>query len=291
MTETNQPSTEEMDQSNSAESDQALIDLFHLDPLESTPSQNAEGGEPEPDLAPEADPAPEPAPTAEQEVPAPSAPTDGSPASNNDPKLLAAMVAEELRNREPNPQPEAQPSGPSPEERLAQMYNLSLPQEVYDKLEDEDPATRRNTFAQVLGVAMMTAHKNALQEVQQMYDPRFQELPKQMQQQFQAQQEAQRVRNDFYGTHPDLNKPALYPLVQQTAAAVMQRTGAKEYNDQVRDTTATVVRQYLGLPGPTPTPEPEPVPQVPDLGGGAGPSSRPDVRNDDGPASLLNGLL
>lgn len=290
-------------------SEQDMIDLLHLDPLDSgAKSVDPQNADSEGNAQAEAQKAQEegagqtpPEQTGQEDgqnvQPAPgNQQTDQTPAQQ--PQTYTAeqvrqLVADELQRRSAPQQQQAAPQQNDAEklqQELLQKYQFQLPNAVYDQLEDDDPVKRRQAFNQVLGAVAMAAHQNVYQQVQSEMNTRFENVPQTIQQALKQRDEAQKVFTDFYGNNPDLNKPELYPFVQQVGQKVMQETGINQWTPQLRDAVASRVRQVLGISAPQTQKQVQP--QVPDLGGGSGPSSRPSpAPSTDEPVDILRGLM
>lgn len=123
-------------------------------------------------------------------------------------------------------------------------YNFTIPDKLVDGLASEDPRDRQQALGALAQGLAQAIHTTIRQEYEGVLQAQMRQVPQMMQQQLTTQQQARGVFDDFYGKYPQLNNPSLYPVVVQTAQAVMSETGAAQWNAQLRD---TVAQRVMGL--------------------------------------------
>lgn len=246
------PSVPAEGSSSGSGADKSIVDIFNFDPFAS-----------EKDPAPPQTPEPTPAPQATQPPVAPSAtppaaaaPQGQTPGQPQDPNILNKL--DEIA-RAVQPQPNANQPTVDPVLQVdLPNYAVEVPAPLMALIGSENPAERQQGVQHLVrGVAEMT-HRNVVvamrRELQTV-------LPQIIHQQVHMITETQRIHQDFYGTHKHLNNPALYGLVQQVGAQVAQETGARGWNEQLRDAIAQRVTQILG--GVVPQAPPPQAPRPP----------------------------
>jgi len=87
-----------------------------------------------------------------------------------------------------------------------------------------------------------------------------------------AQQESVSVFNDFYGNNPEYNDPQYYPIVLQTAQALLKETGVQKYDENFRKALVSRLKAS-GIVGKGQTTPAAPKPKNPAMFGGN--SARP----------------
>lgn len=127
-------------------------------------------------------------------------------------------------------------------QELQQKYQLQVPEQAAKMLNPEAPQQAKQALEVILRDFGAFAHQQARKEIQQTRDTLKQEVP----QEVQEKSEADRIRQDFFGTYPELQDDNLMPLIQQESQNAMQEVGASAWNQQVRDRAAQRVKQRLG---------------------------------------------
>lgn len=141
-------------------------------------------------------------------------------------------------------------------------YTFNIPSKLYNGLygadvSDEERVACLQAFAS--GIAT-SVHNRIMQTFGTWTKNQFQAIPAAVDY-LVSQRETQRssqksIRDDFYGAFPELNKPALGPIIKSTIQAVARETGAKTWSPEVRNKVGTRVRELLAAFAPQ-------VPQAP----------------------------
>lgn len=141
-------------------------------------------------------------------------------------------------------------------------YTFNIPSKLYNGLygadvSDEERVACLQAFAS--GIAT-SVHNRIMQTFGTWTKNQFQAIPAAVDY-LVSQRETQRssqksIRDDFYGAFPELNKPALGPIIKSTIQAVARETGAKTWSPDVRNKVGTRVRELLAAFAPQ-------VPQAP----------------------------
>lgn len=204
-----------------------LVGMIHHDPLSGSAEMEAEPLEGE-----------EEAETSELEplgtAPEEQAPVAAPPAL--DTSAISEAIAAGFRTAKEDPPvaaenaPKARP-GPD-------FGRIVIPPQVIQAMEHDDPAVRAQGYQAFAGGVGNLIYTQAMQQVEQQMQQLVQDMPNVVQNHFASTQRRQHVEQDFYGTYPQLNTPALRPLVMQTAAAVLKETGATGWTQEARDAIA-----------------------------------------------------
>lgn len=130
------------------------------------------------------------------------------------------------------------------------QYDLQIPDELWNAMNNDDPYERKRAHQAYNQAVAAHVHQRVQQEFQQTMQ---RQIPVQVQRLMAHQAAVQQVFNDFYGHHPDLNRPELRQLVYGAAQQVMQETGQRSWTPQLRDAVAQRVRQFVpGTQQPAP---------------------------------------
>lgn len=176
--------------------------------------------------------------------------------------LQAQNAALEARLNTFQQQPEAQASAPAA--APIPDYQFAIPQELVQMMGSEDPADRQRGMVTFAAGIAQSIH----QQIRSEYEGAMQTY---VQQQASSSQQANEVREDFYGKYPELNKPELYGLVQSVGQEVARRLGASNYSPELRDAIATQVKATLGTTAPRQVKSiPPKTPRAGKKGGGGG---------------------
>lgn len=224
--------------------------------------------------------APGPGPTAS----APSA-QPAAPAENPEQALLKKQLADaqtllqqyqQLHSAQSPAQQPAQPAGDG-----VPPYAFNVPPQLLQMLESEVPAERQQAVGAIMTGTARAVHQTMLGEFSKVLEG----IPTLIQQAIQHNARSQQIFHDFYGKFPDLNIPALRPLVIGVAEQVVKESGANEWSAQIRDVIGQRVMAMLGrAPQGAPAPAPTPAPIM------AGGAPRPAV-SDNSIASQIRELM
>lgn len=221
-------------------SEKDLVDLFHHDPLD---VGDAGGDEAEAAEAAEADAAPEQT-EAEAADPGAAPQLQEQQASNVD---LPNQIAEAVRDAIKPPTAEAAPADALPD------YMYTIPPQLQQMMEAEDPAQRAKGYAHLISGALRIAHQTILAEVTKQIASVRTEIPATINQQQQTVAAQRGVFDDFYSAHEDLKNPALGQFIYQQAMALSQEKPqliAGGWNPRFRDALAERVRGILKWQAP-----------------------------------------
>lgn len=121
-------------------------------------------------------------------------------------------------------------------------YSFTIPDQLMTLLDSEDPTERRQGIAAMAQGIAQTTHQQVLGQVQGMFTSI---VPQTVMNVVQEQNYSKAIFEDFYGTHKDLNREELKPLITQTAETVWKETKAQQWSPKLRDTIAQRVRTIL----------------------------------------------
>lgn len=96
---------------------------------------------------------------------------------------------------------------------LANSYNFQIPAEYQAALDSENPTMRAQALAAIINGVAQTVHKQTLQDV----DRRIEGVQPVIQQRISEAQQQAEIKNDMYGTYPELSN-----MMEQVAAVAMQ---------------------------------------------------------------------
>lgn len=203
-------------------------------------------------------------PSADPEAPVkPETPVsvESAPASE---KLLAdALKAVSLLSEKVSAKPdghEVAQAAPAEEEdedakvfspRKFSDYTFNISPKLYNGLFNPD-ATEEERVNCLQGFASgiaTTVHNKILESLGSWTKENFQAVPRAidyiLSQREKTQNSVKSIRDDFYGTFPELNRPELAPLVRATIQAVQKETRAKVWNAQLRNTVGERIKTIL----------------------------------------------
>ncbi len=247
---------------------------------------------PQPAPGPEIKPDPAEAPPSSG--PAPQAPqSDEIAALRAQIQQMNVAMAQLRQAPQPPAQPQAQPKNPNDE--IAAKYATPVPKVIMDALASEDPSHRQQgVTALIQGIGVMV-HRNVLEETRKMISS---QVPALLQHRDTMKSTVESVRKSFYGKFTELDNPVLYPVVQQTAAELMQRNGWTDWNEGVRDAVGAEVKQRLaaamgGFVQPQAATAPaqlKPVPKRPFMSSGAPARPQPQSSDPNDPKNIASAL-
>jgi hypothetical protein len=231
-------------------SEDRLVETFQFDPF--GPSEEAQE-------------------TVEAEAPVEAAvtPTASPAAPAEDPRDALAPVIGDLADavrtmRQPPAPTEAPDEVPS--------YLYEIPQPMLQAIYAEDPAMRAKGLQLLVAATARAAHRGLLETVRKEIGSAVSGTETRMQQHMASQQQAQAVHNDFYGRYPQLNNPALVPLVVQVAQRLGTEQKVRAYTPAFGDAiAAAVVAAVQGIAPTVAKPTAKPQPAV--FGGNARPAA------------------
>lgn len=271
-----------------SEDEASVIAAMQFDPFaddgsgETEESQGAEASSEGQDSVPVAENTEgAPAPEGEQppaEVPQPEQQNTESQDDKSELEITKQALRElqeqvkQFTSQQPNQQQQA-PANADGNNDAEMSYQFNIPPQLMRMMDSEDPAERQQGITHFANGVANEVHKNIMGQMQQAFTGYVPQLVQQMLQTTTVQKQ---VFDDFYGKYPELNRPELYPMVQNVGQAVMQETGLKQWSPQLRDAIAKRMQAILnGGAMPTtqaPAPQPTAPQQQPFM---AGTTSRP----------------
>ena len=270
---------------------QTVEELLNFDPFAEGPEPEPEAPPPRapvrrapaqpPELRPQAAPAVDPgsAPAA------PSAPGEspGEAALRAEVARLAGIVEGYARAA---PQPAA-PAAPASDDPLP-AYDFTIPDQLMTGFASEDPNVRKQALAVFSKGLAHGIHAMVRQEYRKAI---VDAVPAMIDQAMTGQTLMRQVFDDFYGTHKDLNRPELRPMIVEIAQRVWH--GGKfgrNWNPQMRDAVAAEAKAILR--GYAPPPPAAPSYTAPAMAGqGARPPIDPRLSDPNAPENIERTLF
>jgi hypothetical protein len=187
--------------------------------------------------------------------------TPASPApSDAELRTLMMQILQNQQNLQSQKEPKGKPAKGEPEEdedtkvfaeRKPQDYTYNISPKLYAGLFGQD-ATEEERIACLQAFASgisMTVHNNILKSLGSWTKEQFQAIPRAVDYLVSRREKETSSRNtireDFFKTFPELNKPELTPIIRSTIQGVAQETGAKVWNTQVKNLVGQRVKQLL----------------------------------------------
>lgn len=197
--------------------------------------------------AAEAAPAPEPEP-APAPTPAPVAPqmSERERLLHEQNELLRRQLAnteQALRSQPAQPREEVQPEDNLP------PYVFQITDEYIDALRSENPEMNRRAIMGIVQGTARAVHQNLRTEYQEHVQTAVQNY---VQRHTTSSRIENTVMQDYYGTYPSHNNPALQPVVVGVAQRIMRETGAQAWTPELRDRIGQgvneILKQAMGQP-------------------------------------------
>lgn len=240
-------------------------ELLNFDPFAEAPEAESAKAPPAPPArqAPPASraPASDPAPAVDPGIPAqvPEAPHPAVPSSDelalrNEVARLAGIV--EGYTRAVPQQPAAPPT--SPKDDPFPSYEFNIPDQLMMAFASENPLERKNALQQFSRGLALGIHAMMRQEYRKAI---VDAVPPMIEQAMTGQTLMRQVFDDFYGTHRDLNRPELRPMIVEIAQRVWHGGQfGRNWNPQMRDAVANEARAILRgyTPPQAPARQPQP---------------------------------
>lgn len=191
--------------------------------------------------------------------------SNGTPAVSPAPsdaelRTLMMQILQNQQNLQNQKEPKGKPDKGEPEEdedtkvfaeRKPQDYTYNISPKLYAGLFGQD-ATEEERIACLQAFASgisMTVHNNILKSLGSWTKEQFQAIPRAVDYLVSRREKETSSRNtireDFFKTFPELNKPELTPIIRSTIQGVAQETGAKVWNTQVKNLVGQRVKQLL----------------------------------------------
>lgn len=186
--------------------------------------------------------------------------TSGPAPSDAELRTLMMQILQNQQNLQSQKEPKGKPDKGEPEEdedtkvfaeRKPQDYTYNISPKLYAGLFGQD-ATEEERIACLQAFASgisMTVHNNILKSLGSWTKEQFQAIPRAVDYLVSRREKETSSRNtireDFFKTFPELNKPELTPIIRSTIQGVAQETGAKVWNTQVKNLVGQRVKQLL----------------------------------------------
>lgn len=187
-------------------------------------------------------------------------PTSAPASSDAELRTLMMQILQNQQNLQSQKEPKGKPNKGEPEEdedtkvfaeRKPQDYTYNISPKLYAGLFGQD-ATEEERIACLQAFASgisMTVHNNILKSLGSWTKEQFQAIPRAVDYLVSRREKETSSRNtireDFFKTFPELNKPELTPIIRSTIQGVAQETGAKVWNTQVKNLVGQRVKQLL----------------------------------------------
>lgn len=187
-------------------------------------------------------------------------PTSGPAPSDAELRTLMMQILQNQQNLQSQKEPKGKPDKGEPEEdedtkvfaeRKPQDYTYNISPKLYAGLFGQD-ATEEERIACLQAFASgisMTVHNNILKSLGSWTKEQFQAIPRAVDYLVSRREKEtssrNTIRDDFFKTFPELNKPELTPIIRSTIQGVAQETGAKVWNTQVKNLVGQRVKQLL----------------------------------------------
>lgn len=233
--------------------------------------------------------------------------TPAAPApSDAELRTLMMQILQNQQNLQNQKEPKGKPNKGEPEEdedtkvfaeRKPQDYTYNISPKLYAGLFGQD-ATEEERIACLQAFASgisMTVHNNILKSLGSWTKEQFQAIPRAVDYLVSRREKETSSRNtireDFFKTFPELNKPELTPIIRSTIQGVAQETGAKVWNTQVKNLVGQRVKQLLAAyaqsAGFVPTPAKNP-PALTPASPAPAKTTTPDPNSTDAILDVLN---
>ena len=221
-------------------------------------------------------------------------------------RTLMMQILQNQQNLQNQKEPKGKPDKGEPEEdedtkvfaeRKPQDYTYNISPKLYAGLFGQD-ATEEERIACLQAFASgisMTVHNNILKSLGSWTKEQFQAIPRAVDYLVSRREKETSSRNtireDFFKTFPELNKPELTPIIRSTIQGVAQETGAKVWNTQVKNLVGQRVKQLLAAyaqsAGFVPTPAKNP-PALTPASPAPAKATTPDPNSTDAILDVLN---
>ena len=232
--------------------------------------------------------------------------TSGPASSDAELRTLMMQILQNQQNLQSQKEPKGKPNKGEPEEdedtkvfaeRKPQDYTYNISPKLYAGLFGQD-ATEEERIACLQAFASgisMTVHNNILKSLGSWTKEQFQAIPRAVDYLVSRREKETSSRNtireDFFKTFPELNKPELTPIIRSTIQGVAQETGAKVWNTQVKNLVGQRVKQLLAAyaqsAGFVPTPAKNP-PALTPASPAPAKAPTPDPNSTDAILDVLN---
>ena len=236
--------------------------------------------------------------------------SNGTPAtpapSDAELRTLMMQILQNQQNLQSQKEPKGKPNKGEPEEdedtkvfaeRKPQDYTYNISPKLYAGLFGQD-ATEEERIACLQAFASgisMTVHNNILKSLGSWTKEQFQAIPRAVDYLVSRREKEtssrNTIRDDFFKTFPELNKPELTPIIRSTIQGVAQETGAKVWNTQVKNLVGQRVKQLLAAyaqsAGFAPTPAKNP-PALTPASPAPAKTTTPDPNSTDAILDVLN---
>lgn len=147
-------------------------------------------------------------------------------------------------------------------------YSFNISPKLYNALfnpevADEERVTALQGFAS--GIAT-TVHNNIMESLGKWTRSNFNAIPRVVDylvsQREASVSSAKNLREDFYSSFPELNKPEFAPIIRATIQSVQRETGAKTWTTQIRNEVGNRVKSVLAAYAQGISPKPSVAPKT-----------------------------
>jgi hypothetical protein len=244
-------------QDGSATMDQdALVNLFHHDPLSDTPASGPGEGTP---------PSQQPAGTTQSAAPGTSQPPQATQPTGDATAIELAALRQrydalEQRVGQAQPPQQSQVQQPQQQEQIPD-YNFTIPPQITEALAHENPVIRGQALGAVIKATAQTVHRAVVAQVTQEIAKLRESVPQLAHGVVHSTQIQRTVYDDFYGKYPEYNNPAIYSVVANTLQTILREKPqyqAGGWTPQLRDEVAARLKTLIQVvqpqaqPGGTP---------------------------------------
>jgi len=179
----------------------------------------------------------------------------------------------QTQGTQPQPEADQDPFATTPE------YLYELPDALMVSLNSEDPGERKKAMTHLIRGVAQGIHQTVVKAVSTRLTQLQREIPQSVTQKLQYQQQASAVQQDFYGKYPQLNNPAIQPMVKQIAEQHMKATGQETWTPKLRDEIgAKAIQMLASVLNTNPPPAAPASNQAPAMFGGNATAARPSLK-------------
>lgn len=191
-----------------------------------------------------------PQPNAQPAQPPSVTPPAAVQKSQREIELEAALQARDQLFNQLTAPTAAQPQNQPPQDEVG-AHQYQIPAEIMQGFKSEDPNENSRAITAYTSLVMRTMERGFRDQLKQFQATLLNEtLPRMTQQFMEHRTSSEAIHNDFYNTHKDLNIPALYPVVLNTAMQLAKQNNIQAWGPEFRDLVASTVRQHLRMAQP-----------------------------------------
>lgn len=272
---------EEQTEEKSEEQTKALSPEEIFNKLDETLKPKEEKKEEEPLLGeqpPELEPAPEPAPE-EHDFGIPAVAVQEEKKEEDIVSVLRQELAEErkrfdtLLQQKEKPKEVETPTAEQEVQEIASKYNFNVQPDLVEAMQSDDTGVSAGALNSIVLGTALAVHKAVREEYMEKISDLEKRLVGRVNGAAQAASKEEAV-NQFYATYPQLNSPAIRPIVQQVA--IEQAKKGAVWGEQTMLAIAQQTREVLKASGLTLAKQVAPKETPPFMGGGNSPKNTPE---------------